>query len=160
MKISMIVAVGMQGQIGLKGQLPWHLPEDLKKFRQITMGHHIVMGRKTFESIGRELPGRKMVVISRNLEYHQPAWADCYPDLETAVREIKSSGESELLVIGGGQIYDIALPLSDRLYLTQTDYQGEADVTFPAWQSLTEHFSKLIVQEDFDNFYFQIREVS
>ncbi|MBT3236322.1 MAG: dihydrofolate reductase [Bdellovibrionales bacterium] len=160
MKISIIVAVGQSGQIGLKGQLPWHLPEDLKNFRQITMGHHIVMGRKTFESIGRPLPGRKMVVISRDPKYHHSALASSYCDLSLAIDEIKASGESELFVIGGGQIYQSALPLADRLYLTQTKYDGEADVCFPAWQELNSRFAKVVHQEDFTSFCFQIREVS
>ena len=108
--------------------MPWHLTEDLKRFKQITMGHAIVMGRKTWESIGRLLPGRKHIIISRKPGYDVPG-AKAVPSLDAALAAC--AGDSEVFVIGGGEIYSLALPLADRIYATEIDGIFEGDTFFP-----------------------------
>lgn len=118
--------------IGLDNDLPWHLPEDLKHFRSLTMGHHIIMGRKTFESLGRLLPGRTTVIVSR-----QPGYA--VPDAMTAgsLREAvaASVGDEEIFVIGGAELYQEALAQADRLYLTEVHAEFEGDAFFPHFEA-------------------------
>jgi dihydrofolate reductase len=127
-KIVLVVAMARNRVIGKDGALPWHLPEDLKRFRRLTMGHPIIMGRKTHDSIGRPLPGRRNIVVSRN------------PDLEIDGVETATSLQSALamvadcdtaFVIGGEQIYQAALPLADRIELTLIDSDFEGDARFP-----------------------------
>lgn len=127
-KLSLIVAISENGVIGRKGQLPWRLSADLARFRQLTMGHHLVMGRKTFESIGRALPGRTSLVISRQSAYSAPG-AVVVPDLQRALDIAQD--DSEVFVIGGGEIYRQALPLADRIYLTRVHAVIEGETTFP-----------------------------
>ncbi len=114
--------------IGANGRLPWHLSSDLKRFKALTMGHHIIMGRKTFESIGRLLPGRTTIVITRN-----PGWkfegAVVADSLQRALD--LASGDSEVFVIGGQEVFREALPLADRIYLTEIDRDFEGDTFFP-----------------------------
>ena len=129
MKISLIVAMASNRVIGLNNKMPWHLSADLKKFKQITMGSPILMGRKTYESIGRPLPGRTNMIISRNTDYQQ---AGClvFNNLETA---LQSAGEltPELFIIGGSDLYQTLLPLADKLYLTLINQAFEGDTYFP-----------------------------
>lgn len=139
MIISLLVAMDENRGIGLQGGIPWHLPDDLKHFRALTMGHHVVMGRKTYESIGKPLPGRKLVIVTRNPSYRpvnceEPAGA-CLTvhSLEAALDAARSRGEDEVFVIGGGEIFAQALPLSERLYLTLVHGSVPADTFFPAW---------------------------
>ena len=108
--------------------MPWHLSEDLKRFRQITMGHHIVMGRKTWESIGKVLPGRKHIIISRKPGY-DAAGAKVVDSLNAAIAA--AQGDSEIFVIGGGEIYALVLPIADRILATEIDRQYEGDTYFP-----------------------------
>ncbi len=130
MKISLIVAVGNNFEIGNEGKLLWRLPEDLKNFKEITMGHHIIMGRKTFESIGKALPGRTSIIISRQESYQMNG---CYVEksLKSALSLAKQRGDDEAMVVGGGEIYKEALPLVDCIYFSEVDYSGEADTFFP-----------------------------
>lgn len=127
-RISIIVAYAANRVIGVGGQMPWRLPEDLKHFRQITMGHAIVMGRKTWESIGRLLPGRRHVIVSRRPGYTVPG-ATVVASLGDA--KAACADESDVFVIGGGEIYRLALPLSDRIYATEIDGSFEGDAFFP-----------------------------
>ncbi len=108
--------------------MPWHLSEDLKRFRQITMGHHIVMGRKTWESIGRILPGRKHIIISRNPGYDVPG-ATVVDSIDAAIAAAR--GDSDIFVIGGGEIYAMVLPIADRILATEIDRKYEGDTYFP-----------------------------
>lgn len=128
MILSCIVAVAENGVIGRENDLPWHLSADLKRFKRLTSGHTIVMGRKTYESIGRPLPNRRNVVLTR-----RPAltWegVDVESSLDDALRSC--DGESEVFVIGGRALYDIALPRADRLYLTRVLESFDGDVFFP-----------------------------
>lgn len=132
--LAVIVAVADNGVIGRDNGLPWHLPEDLRYFRRVTMGKPIVMGRKTFESIGRALPGRTNIVISRDRQF-APAGllvaASLDEALELAGRLADEQGVGEAVVIGGAQIYALALPRADRLYLTRVHASLEGDTVLP-----------------------------
>ena len=137
MKLAIIVAQAENRVIGINNNLPWHLPEDLRYFKQVTMGKPIIMGRKTFESIGRPLPGRTNIVITRDGSY-QPENVKVVNSLEAA-RELAESictidGCDEAMIIGGAQIYEQALPMADRLYLTQVHAEVNGDAWFPVFQ--------------------------
>lgn len=126
--ISLIVAVAKNGVIGSKGQLPWHLPGDLKNFKNVTMGKPIIMGRKTFESIGKPLPGRKNVVISRNPNLHI-AGVEVFSNLELALQALNS--EAEVFVIGGADLFKASLNKAHKIYLTDIDREFDGDVFMP-----------------------------
>ena len=126
--ISLIVAVAENGVIGSKNGLPWHLPADLKKFRQLTTGHAIIMGRKTWESIGRPLPERRMIVVTRDPAKLAGAPVEAFASLEAA---LAAAGEGEVFVIGGGEVFREALPRAGRVYLTRVHAEIPGDVTFP-----------------------------
>jgi dihydrofolate reductase len=124
----MIVAVANNGVIGVNNTLPWHLPEDLKRFRALTMGHHIIMGRKTYESLGRLLPGRSTVIVTRNLNY-QVDGAVVVHSLNDAMRFCKQ--DEELFLIGGAQLYQDGLPHVQKLYMTRVDIEVDGDAFLP-----------------------------
>ncbi|UXI67446.1 dihydrofolate reductase [Tahibacter amnicola] len=126
--LSLIVALDAQRAIGRDGDMPWHLPDDLRRFKQLTLGKPVLMGRKTAVSIGRPLPGRRNLVLSRDGEAPYPT-QETVRSLEQA-REL-TSGE-ELMVIGGGEIYRLAMPLAERMYLTHVQTAvDDADTWFP-----------------------------
>ncbi len=133
MKLSIIVAVSDNGVIGRDNDLPWRLSGDLKRFKALTMGHHLLLGRKTFDSIGAVLPGRTMVVISRG-QPSLPPGVHLAHSLEEAVELARSNGDDEAFVAGGAEIYSQALPVADRLYLTRVHTDSEGDTLLPAWQ--------------------------
>ena len=127
--ISIIVAASANDVIGRQGELPWRLSDDLKHFKALTMGKPIVMGRKTWESIGRPLPGRKNIVVTRQRGFRADG-CDVVGSLEDAVA---AAGDAdEIVVIGGSQVYALALPLAERLYLTRVHADVEGDASFPA----------------------------
>lgn len=128
MNLSVIAAVARNGVIGRNNQLPWQLPEDLKRFKALTMGHHIIMGRKTYESLGRLLPGRTTVIVSRNTGYVVPG-ALIASSLEDALGGCV--GDEQPFMIGGAELYQQALPLANRLYLTRIEHDFEGDAWFP-----------------------------
>jgi len=128
--ISIIVAVARDRVIGVNNTLPWHLPEDLKRFRALTMGHHIIMGRKTYESLGRLLPGRTTVVVSRSKDYAVPG-ALVANSLKQALA--LCGDDPEVFVIGGAQLYRDGLGMANRLYLTEIDASYEGDAHFPEY---------------------------
>lgn len=130
MRISLIVAADLGGAIGRDGRLPWHLPADLQRFKRLTLGHHLVVGRRTFESIGRPLPGRTMLVVSRQADY-APAGVTVVPDPEQALARAAAAGESEVFVAGGAELYRALLGRADRVYLTRVEAQLEGDTHFP-----------------------------
>lgn len=142
MRISIIVAKSLNHVIGKNNTLPWHLKDDLQNFKKITMGHHILMGRKTFESIGKPLPGRMSLVLSsdpkpvqENLVWFSSIWR--------AIKFAERAGESELFIIGGEKIFKSALAIADRIYLTEVLSEVDGDVFFPAlslknWKTLSE----------------------
>jgi dihydrofolate reductase len=129
-RISLVAAVARNGVIGDAGRLPWHLPEDLKRFKTLTMGHVMIMGRRTHESIGRPLPGRRTIVVSRQAGLDLPG-VEVASSLEAA---IALAGEvPEIFVVGGGEIYAQALPLAHRLLLTEVEATPTGDAFFPAF---------------------------
>jgi dihydrofolate reductase len=130
MRISAIVAVADNGVIGRAGQLPWRLPADLEYFKRLTMGHHILMGRKTFESIGKPLPGRTSLVISRDKHWTLPN-LKVFTNIPDAIKEAQRNGEDELFIIGGAEIFAAAMPYLHRLYLTEVHTQAEGEVHMP-----------------------------
>lgn len=127
-RISIIVATDRNGLIGKGNQLPWRLPADLKRFKQVTMGKSIVMGRKTHQSIGRPLPGRSNIVVTRDPEYRAEGCT-----VVTSLNEaLSAAGEvEEVMIIGGATLYEQALPQTDRIYLTQVHAELEGDTWFP-----------------------------
>lgn len=131
MKISLIVAMASNGVIGHNGQMPWHLSSDLKRFKQITLGHPVVMGRKTFDSIGKPLPGRSNIVISRNPNF-QPEACLVFSDLATAIEKCCHTTE-EIFIIGGSTLYEAMLPYADYLYITEIHKNFVGTTFFPQW---------------------------
>jgi dihydrofolate reductase len=130
MKLSIIVALADDGIIGRDNALPWHLPADLERFKHLTMGHHLIMGRKTFESVGRALPGRTMLVLSRSRPA-LPEGVRRVASLEEAIDTASAAGDEEAFVAGGAEIYRQALPRADRLYVTRVHARVEGDTRFP-----------------------------
>ena len=125
---SFVVAAARNGVIGQTNRMPWHLPSDLAFFKRITMGHPVVMGRKTYESIGKPLPGRKNIVITRDPAFQAPGCV-VVDSLDAAYR---AAGDvDEVFVIGGAQVYEAAMPTVDRIYLTEVEAQIEGDTWFP-----------------------------
>ena len=132
-KINLIVAMANKRTIGLDNQMPWHLPADLKHFKAITLKHPIIMGRKTYQSIGKALPGRRNIVVTRNTDF-QLDDAEVVNDLQQAVNLCDEA--AEIMIIGGANIYQQMLAKADRLYLTFIDLDIEGDTHFPDWQGL------------------------
>jgi len=135
MKIAVIAAIADNGIIGRENDLPWRIPADLRRFKRLTMGHHLIMGRKTFESLGRALPGRTTVVISRG-QPDLPPGVLLAGSLEEALEMARIRDDNEAFVVGGGEIYRLALRLADRLYLTRVRGEIEGDVRFPDFDPL------------------------
>ena len=133
MNISLIVAMDEERGIGRDGKVPWHLKADLQRFKALTMGHHLIVGRKTWESIGWPLPGRRMIIITRDPEYVPENCPDCIvvTSLHAALELAEDAGEQEAFIGGGGEIFVQALPLADRIYLTTVHTRVGCDVFFP-----------------------------
>jgi dihydrofolate reductase len=140
--ISLIAAMAKQRVIGKDNQMPWHMPADLAHFRQVTTGKPVIMGRKTFDSIGRLLPGRRNIIISRQAK-PEGIQADWVHSIEQALALVV--GIDEVMIIGGGELYKLALPLADRLYITEIDLEVAGDAFFPdfhaqgTWDLIEEH---------------------
>ena len=134
MKISLIVAMDENRVIGLDNQMPWHLPADLKHFKSVTMGKPIVMGRKTFESIGRPLPGRENVVLTRSQDYQPEGVTVCHSKDELLSR---LQSYEEVMIIGGGNIYQQFLQEAETLYLTQIHASFNGDTFFPDYTAVS-----------------------
>ncbi|WAG06867.1 type 3 dihydrofolate reductase [Aeromonas jandaei] len=132
MKISMIAAMAHDRVIGKDNQMPWHMPADLAHFKRVTLGKPVLMGRKTFESIGRPLPGRRNLVISRNPDY-QAEGIEVVGSVEGALALLADNEVAEVMVIGGGHLYAELLPKADCLYLTRIELEVEGDTRFPAF---------------------------
>lgn len=133
MKVSLIAAIGNQRQLGQKGKIPWHLPQDFKQFKERTMGHIIVMGRKTYESIGRLLPGRTTVILTKQENYEVEGAVICH-NREEVIAYAVSRQEDELFVCGGGEIYNLFLDSATDMYISWVDYNGIADAYFPKFE--------------------------
>jgi len=143
-RVSMIAAIGRNGELGKGNELLWKIPDDLKRFRALTRGHPVIMGRKTFESIGRVLPERANIVVTRDAAW-QYEGVIAAASVEEAIEKAKTApGAEEIFVIGGGQIYEAALPHADKLYLTLIEDQKDADSFFPAYK---DSFTKKVFDE-------------
>lgn len=150
--ISLIVAHDKNRVIGYENTMPWHLPGDLKYFKETTMGKPLIMGRKTFESIGRPLPGRRNIVITRNKEYEHEG-IEVVSSLEDA---LKLAGDvEEIMVIGGEQIFKLTLPIADRLYVTLINHEFEGDTYFPEYGDEWKVVSKSELQHAKEGYTFQ-----
>lgn len=131
MQISLIVAMGENRVIGGNGHIPWHLPADFAHFKRVTMGHPIVMGRKTFESIGKALPGRTNIVVTRDVEWHHDGVIVAGSPDDALVLAAAAEGSDEVFVIGGAEIYRLFLPRAEKVYLTKVQGSFGGDVFFP-----------------------------
>ena len=136
MKISMIVAYGNNWEIGLNNEMLWHISEDFKNFKTITSGHHILMGRKTSESIGKPLPNRTSLVLSNSGFEHEGVHT--FNDVQEAFNFARANAEEELFIIGGANIYETLFPYVDKMYLSEVDFEGVADaflkpIDFSTW---------------------------
>jgi dihydrofolate reductase len=138
MKVSLIVAAAQNRVIGRNNNLPWYLPNDLKYFKQATMGKPIIMGRKTYDSIGKPLPGRPNIIITRNSEFTAEG-VIVARSLKDAIAQAEDlafiNGAEEVMIIGGAQIYAESLPSADRLYLTEVHADVEGDAYFPEYDA-------------------------
>jgi dihydrofolate reductase len=130
-RLALIAAVARNGVIGRGGEMPWRIPADLQYFKAATMGKPMIMGRRTFDSIGRALPGRTSIVVTRNADFAADD-VEVAGDLDRALAIAAQTGSDEVMVIGGGEIYAAALPRADRLYLTEVHIDADGDVHFPA----------------------------
>lgn len=152
--LAMIVAASENNVIGVDGDLPWHLSADLKRFRKLTMGHHMIMGRKTFDSIGRLLPGRTTVIVTRQKDYTFEG-AKIAHSVEQAVE--LTAKDACPFIVGGAQIYLAAMPLVNRLFLTRVHSQIEGDTFLPeidwsAWEQESSEKGSAEVEFTFENY--------
>lgn len=155
MIVSLIVAMDETGGIGKNNQLPWHLASDLKRFKNLTMGHHIVMGRITYETIGKPLPGRIMVVVTHQKDYF-PKGCIVVNSLGDAIKLADVNHETEVFIIGGGDIFQQAIDLADKVYLTNVHVNANADVSFPKidpelWEPIKVENIAKIDKDDFES---------
>ena len=127
--LAMIVAASTNDVIGVDGDLPWHISADLKRFKKLTMGHHLIMGRKTFESIGKCLPGRTTVIVTRQADFSFPE-AKIAHTIESAIEQ--ADGDESPFIVGGAEIYSLAMPHVDRIYLTRVHQEIDGDTHLPA----------------------------
>jgi dihydrofolate reductase len=151
MIVSMIVAYGKNWEIGLNNQMLWHISEDFKNFKAITSGHHILMGRKTFESIGKPLPNRTSLVLSKGGFEHEGVKS--FTDIHDALNFARANGEEELFIIGGATIYKTLFDYVDKMYLSEVDFEGEADafleeIDFSTWDLAKQEDYDAIIEED------------
>jgi dihydrofolate reductase len=157
----MIVAMTRSGVMGVNNQLPWSIPEDLKRFKELTLGKPVIMGRKTFESIGRVLPGRHSIVISRNHSWSHAfavppsASVEVTDSLESALGRCKES--EEVFILGGGEIFSQALGVADRAYVTWVEKEFSGDIKFPdptlaMFQSVSQEVRRGPIDFTFENF--------
>jgi dihydrofolate reductase len=139
--VTIVAAVADNGVIGREGGLPWRIPDDLQRFKRLTMGHTLVMGRRTFESIGRALPGRRTIVVTRSVSWSTEADVTIVHGLHEA---LEAAGDDDVFIVGGAEIYRLALPLADRMALTEVHQSPEGDTWFPSpewsdWREVRRH---------------------
>jgi dihydrofolate reductase len=148
-KLAIIAAIGRNRAIGKNGTMPWHISDDLKRFKRITKGHAVLMGRKTWDSLGKPLVDRRNVVITRG----SIPGVETYGSVEAALDAVK--GEDVVFVIGGGEVYRQLLPKADRLYLTVVDQEPEADTFFPEYTYLLGTVFTLVAREEREGYVFE-----
>ncbi|MEX2512654.1 MAG: dihydrofolate reductase [Cyclobacteriaceae bacterium] len=156
MTLSIIVAKAKNNGIGLDGGLPWHLPSDLRHFKKTTAGYHVLMGRKTFESLGKPLPGRTHIVVTKNPSFKVPLGHFVVHGVKEAIKMGESLGLEKLMVLGGAEIYQQAIPLADEMIITEIDAKPEADTFFPAfdeqdWAKVKEEFVPMDEKNPFNH---------
>lgn len=161
MIISLLVAADERGGIGYQNKLPWHLSADLKYFQRLTMGHHLVLGRRTYQSIGGPLPGRTMIILTRNPEFRADEGSLVAHSLPEAVEIAEQSGESELFIIGGSSVFEESFPLADRIYLTRVHAEVEADTYLPDfaesdWRVVSKKFHPSDDDNQYPHTYYQL----
>ncbi len=151
MRISIIVAVAKNGVIGkANGEMPWHVKEEFKHFKKTTFGYPVIMGRKTFETLGKPLKGRQNIIVTRNFSYNLS-----YPEviilhsLEEAIRFCESKGEKQIFIIGGGEIYRQAIPLADEMIVSVMKFEADGEVRFPEFSL---NIWKIVSTEDHEQF--------
>jgi len=154
MIVSTIVATAKNNVIGKDNDIPWYLPADLKYFKKTTLNHHIIMGRNCYESIGKPLPKRTNMILTRNPFY---IVSNCYVlnSLEEALQIAEENGEEEAFIIGGAQIYELGMKYTNKLYLTEVDLEVEGDIIFPKlnmdeWELLSEEAHKADEKNEYD----------
>ena len=157
MIVSLLLAASENNVIGHNNQLPWHLPNDLKYFKNLTWGLPILMGRKTFDSIGKPLPGRQSIVITRNPHWQHDG-VDVVHSLEEAIQRAEALGANEVFIIGGAEIFNSALPTAKRIYLTRIHHRFDGDVFFPEidsaeWQLASSRFLAADEKNAYDHTY-------
>ena len=157
MIVSLLLAASENNVIGKDNQLPWHLPDDLKYFKNLTWGLPILMGRKTFDSIGKPLPGRKSIVITRDQDWHHDG-VEAVHSVEEAIDKARELGAKEIFVIGGAEIFKSSLPVANRIYLTRIHHVFEGDVFFPEidaedWACTSERFCAADEKNAYDHTY-------
>ena len=149
MKLSLIAAIGKNRELGKGNQLVFTIPEDMKHFKEMTSGHAIIMGRKTFESIGRPLPNRTNIVVSRNKDYEVPEGVIKVTSIEDALECAKKFEANEAFVVGGEQIYKLSMPFADNLYLTLVDAEvPDADAFFPDYSEFKKVIDERVSQDE------------
>lgn len=153
MIVSLIAAVDEKGGIGRENKIPWHLSSDLRRFKKITMGHYLIAGRKTYESIDGPLPGRKMIIVTRQPNYSATGYI-IVNSLIAALQLASDQQETEVFIIGGGEIFSQAIKFADKIYLTRVHTNISADVFFPKmnndqWETIT---SEKVLQDEKDDF--------
>lgn len=131
MIVSIIVAKANNNAIGLNGELPWHLPSDMKHFQKSTAGHHVVMGRKTYQSLGKPLPGRTHIIVSRNPDFEVSKGHYVTHSVEEAIELGKTLAVNKLFILGGAEVYRLSLPIADEMIITEINTEPEADTFFP-----------------------------
>ena len=154
--ISIIAAIQKKDRgIGKNGALLWHISDDLKRFKALTTGHSIIMGKRTFKSLGRPLPGRLNIILSRDPSYRPDGCTVC-GSLKEAIRVASENNPNEIFIIGGGEIYQQALPLAQKLYLTIVESNVDADTFFPDYSEFSE--SKLVGEGEHDGLRYSFWE--
>ena len=153
--ITIIAAAGSNNELGKDNDLVWHLPKDFKRFKKLTTGHHIIMGRKTFQSFPKPLPNRVHIVITRNTDYH-PEGAIIVHSMTEALELAKN--DSQIFIIGGGEIYKLGMKIADKIELTRVNSSFEADTFFPEipsddWKLISEEFHLKDEKHKFDFSY-------
>lgn len=137
MTIAIIVAMTKNGVIGDKGRIPWHIREDLQRFKRLTIGHPIIMGRRTYESIGKPLPGRTNIVLTSSPNLAVPPEVLRFGSLNAALDHCRQRNEDLVFVIGGSKVYEAALPLADKLFITEVRQDVPGDTKFPDYDRTT-----------------------
>jgi dihydrofolate reductase len=139
--IAVIVAMSEDGTIGDKGKIPWHISADLHRFKRLTMDHPIIMGRRTYESIGKPLPGRTNIVLTRSANFTAPPGVLAFASLDDALEHCRRQNAETVFIIGGGKVYEAALPLADKLFVTKVHRRIPGDTKFPKYDH--RHWSEI-----------------